>query len=88
MRHATALRTTKKIARAGTGVYKKGISALDTKPSNDRVIRSPRHDAIAGAILSGSKPNFLQRTMRVHIKVPSKAEESAAEAIEVEVTMM
>ncbi len=49
--------------------------------------RSPRHDATAGAMLSGSRSYFLQRTTMLDIREPSIIPENEAAVIVVEATM-
>jgi len=66
----------------------KGMSNVETTPRRMRVTRSPRHDATAGAILSGSRSNFLHRTIRVHINDPRITPESAAAVIVVDATII
>lgn len=78
-----AKQTTSAPMMKGIGVRMKGTSSVDTKPSKTRVKRSPRHDATAGAMLSGSRLYFRQRTTRVHINEPSsKPERHAAVIVE------
>jgi hypothetical protein len=38
--------------RNGTGVFKKGIRIFEMMPRRKRVTRSPKHEAMGGAILS------------------------------------
>ena len=71
----------------GMGVRIKGMSKVDTTPRRMRVTRSPRHDATAGAILSGSRSYFLHKTMRAHINDPRITPESAAAVIVVDATI-
>lgn len=71
----------------GMGVWMKGMSKVETTPRRMRVTRSPRHDATAGAILSGSRSNFLHKTMRVHINDPRITPDSAAAVIVADATI-
>jgi len=54
--HVMALRMTTKPTTEGIGVLIIGMSRVDTKPMKLRVMRSPKQEAIGGAILSGSRP--------------------------------
>jgi len=83
-----AMHTTKAATMKGMGVRIKGISNVDTVPTRSRVTKSPRQEAIAGAILSGSLLNFRQSTMRVHIKEPRIIPDSAAAVIAVDATII
>ncbi len=62
IRQVMEARTTRQPTMNGMIVCKNGIRAVATHPRRINVNRSPRHDATAGAMLSGSRSYFLQRT--------------------------
>ena len=79
---------TKMPTRRGSGVCIKGIKRAETKPSMTRVTRSPRQEATAGTILSGSRLNLWQITTRAHMNEPRNKHEREAAVIEVAATMI
>ena len=83
IKQVNARQTTSAPTIKGIGVRMKGTRRVETVPKRTSVNKSPKQDAIAGAILSGSRLYFLHRTMTVHISEPrSKPERHAAVMVE------
>lgn len=52
MREVRAVTITTMPSMKGMGVCRKGMRSVETRPMRQRVTRSPRQEAIAGAMLS------------------------------------
>jgi len=55
MREIEAVITTMTLITNGSGVWRNGMRSVETRPTRQRVTRSPRQEAIAGAMLSTSE---------------------------------
>lgn len=94
--------TTTMAIMKGSGVWRKGIRSEEMRPMRLSVTRSPRQEAIAGAMLSaksklwsvkwiqdvpGSRLNLRQRTIRAHMKEPSRRPDKHAAVMVDEATI-